>query len=65
MGVTGFADLLQETADQHDHDERIAPKQDWWDLHTAYMSSRKQGDGPNEAAADAPRYMESEPGIRE
>jgi len=31
MDVATLADLLHETAQYHDHFEKIAPPYDWWD----------------------------------
>jgi hypothetical protein len=63
MDVAELADLLRETAEHHDHFERIAPKHDWWDWYAAYMAARQQGSTPDEASRAAALYMEKERGI--
>jgi hypothetical protein len=58
MDVAGLADLLHETAERHGGFEAVAPPHDWWDWYAAYMAARQSGRNPDEAAADAGRYME-------
>ena len=57
MDVPSLADLLHETAQQHDAYEQVAPPHDWWDWYAAYFSAREQGSPPEEADAAADRYM--------
>ena len=51
------AQLLHETAIRHGAFEAVAPPHDWWDWYAAYMDAREQGSTPEEAAANAGRYM--------
>ena len=57
MDVASLADLLHETAEQHDRFEKAAPEHDWWDWYAAYMDARQSGSAPDEASAAAGRYM--------
>ena len=57
MDVQALADLLHETAEQHDPYEKSAPPHDWWDWYAAYMIARQEGGTPEEASARAGRYM--------
>ena len=57
MDVATLADLLHETAEHHDHFEKIAPKHDWWDWYAPYLDARLQGRTSDEAVAAADRYM--------
>jgi hypothetical protein len=57
MDVASLADLLHETAEHHDHYEKVAPPHDWWDWYAAYMDARQTGSSPDEASAVAGRYM--------
>ena len=57
MDVASLADLLHETAEHHDSFEKAAPPHDWWDWYAAYMLARQAGNGEDEAAATANRYM--------
>jgi catechol 2,3-dioxygenase-like lactoylglutathione lyase family enzyme len=53
-----LAELLRETAEQHDRYEKTHAEHDWWDWYAPYLSARQQGSSPKEAAAAADRYME-------
>lgn len=57
MEVAQLADLLHETAEHHDAFEKASPPHDWWDWYAAYMLARQAGNGEDEAAATANRYM--------
>ena len=57
MDVAERAELLHETALRHGQFEAVAPPHDWWDWYAAYMDARQGGSPPDEAAADADRYM--------
>ena len=57
MDVASLADLLHETSERHGAFEAVAPPHDWWDWYAAYLSTREQGSGPDEADAAADRYM--------
>ena len=52
-----LAPLLHETAEHHDRFEKAAAPHDWWDWYAAYLSAREQGSDPDEADAEADRYM--------
>jgi catechol 2,3-dioxygenase-like lactoylglutathione lyase family enzyme len=55
--IGSLADLLHETADHHGHFEAVAPPHDWWDWYAAYMTARRDGSSPDQAAQAAGRYM--------
>ena len=57
MDVAALSDLLHETAEAHDAFEKVAPPHDWWDWYAAYMDARQDGSSPDEASAEAGRYM--------
>jgi hypothetical protein len=57
MDVADLADLLHETSIRHGAFEAVAPPHDWWDWYAAYMLARQAGNGEDEAAATASRYM--------
>jgi hypothetical protein len=57
MDVAEQTQLLQETALRHGEFEAVAPPHDWWDWYAAYMVARQGGKSPDEASADADRYM--------
>jgi catechol 2,3-dioxygenase-like lactoylglutathione lyase family enzyme len=56
--VATLAALLHETAEHHDHYEKMHGKHHWWDWYAPYLSARQNGSSPEEAAAAADRYME-------
>ena len=58
MDVAALANLLHETAERHDHFEKVAPKHDWWDWYAAYIHARELGSNPDEASNAARTYME-------
>ena len=55
--VAARAALLKDTAIHHGSFEAVAPPHDWWDWYAAYMLARQAGNGEDEAAAAANRYM--------
>jgi hypothetical protein len=57
MDVASRADLLRETSEHHGSFEAVAPAHDWWDWYAAYMVARESGSTPDEADAEADRYM--------
>ena len=57
MDIAARAELLHETAERHGAFEAVAPPHDWWDWYAAYMDARDHGGTPDEAGADAGRYM--------
>jgi catechol 2,3-dioxygenase-like lactoylglutathione lyase family enzyme len=62
-GVATLADLLLETAKQHDRFEKAAPAHDWWDWYAPYLDAREHGSTPEQAVAAADRYMKDARGI--
>jgi len=63
MDIAALADLLHETAEHHDHFEKVAPKHNWWDWYAAYMDAREGGKTPDEASKAAEVYMARTRGI--
>ena len=57
MDIASLAELLRETADHHDHFEKIAPPHDWWDWYAPYMDARERGGTQEEAVSAANLYM--------
>jgi hypothetical protein len=55
--VAALAELLEETSIRHGAFEAVTPPHDWWDWYAAYMQARQGGSAPDEASADADRYM--------
>jgi catechol 2,3-dioxygenase-like lactoylglutathione lyase family enzyme len=53
-----LAELLRETAEQHDRYEKTHAEHHWWDWYAPYLSARQKGSSPEEAAAAADRHME-------
>jgi catechol 2,3-dioxygenase-like lactoylglutathione lyase family enzyme len=58
IGVARLAELLRETSEHHDNYEKTHAKHNWWDWYAAYLSARENGSSPEQAAADANRYMD-------
>jgi catechol 2,3-dioxygenase-like lactoylglutathione lyase family enzyme len=56
--IATLAELLHETAEQHDRFEKTHADHHWWDWYAACLSARQNGSSPGEAAAAADRYME-------
>ncbi|HLN16956.1 MAG TPA: hypothetical protein VK277_09420 [Acidimicrobiales bacterium] len=63
MDVAELADLLKETAEHHDHFEKIAPEHDWWDWYAPYLDARLHGSPSEQAVEVANRYMKDVRGI--
>ena len=63
MDVATLAELLRETAEQHDGFEKAAPAHDWWDWYAPYLSAREQGSTPEQATAAADLYMKEARGV--
>lgn len=55
--VAALAELLHETAKQHDHYEMTHGKHNWWDWYAPYLNARQNGSTPEEASSAADRYM--------
>ncbi len=62
-GVASLAELLLETAKEHDHFEKASAPHDWWDWYAGYLDARQQGNTPEQATAAADRYMEDVRGV--
>jgi catechol 2,3-dioxygenase-like lactoylglutathione lyase family enzyme len=58
VDVATLAQLLHETAEHHDHYEKTHAEHHWWDWYAAYLSARRNGSSPGEAATAADRYMQ-------
>ncbi len=56
--VATLAELLLETAQQHDHFEKASATHDWWEWYAPYLAAREQGSNSELAEAKANRYME-------
>jgi hypothetical protein len=63
MDVASLAQLLHETAEQHDAYEKAAAPHDWWDWYAPYLSARQHGSTPEQATAAADRYMQEVRGV--
>lgn len=57
MDVATLAQLLRETAEQHDAFEKTHAEHHWWDWYAPYLIARENGSSPEEAAAAAVSYM--------
>jgi hypothetical protein len=58
MDIASLAELLHETSERHDPFEKSHAPHNWWDWYAAYMNARESGSSPDEATAEAGRYME-------
>jgi hypothetical protein len=63
IDVARLAELLHETAEHHDAFEKATPPHDWWDWYAPYLQAREEGRSPEEAEAEADRYMEETRGV--
>jgi catechol 2,3-dioxygenase-like lactoylglutathione lyase family enzyme len=61
--VATLAELLLETAMQHDHFEKASEPHSWWDWYAPYLAAREQGRTLEQATEAADRYMEDVRGI--
>jgi hypothetical protein len=57
MTIAELAELLHETSERHGAFEAVTPPHNWWDWYAAYMDSRQNGSTPDQASANAGRYM--------
>ena len=57
MDVATLTDLLKEAEQHHGPYEAEAPKHHWSGFYAAYIVAREDGRTPDEADADARRYM--------
>ena len=53
-----LAELLRETAQNHDHFEKTHAEHHWADWYASYVNARQNGSSPENASAAANRYME-------
>jgi catechol 2,3-dioxygenase-like lactoylglutathione lyase family enzyme len=58
LDVPTLAELLRETAEHHDHFEKMHTGHHWSDWYAPYLSARQKGSSPEQAAAAASRYMD-------
>jgi catechol 2,3-dioxygenase-like lactoylglutathione lyase family enzyme len=61
--IATLAELLLETAMQHDRFEKAAPAHNWWDWYAPYLAARERGSTSEQAIAAADRYMEEAHGV--
>jgi catechol 2,3-dioxygenase-like lactoylglutathione lyase family enzyme len=61
--IAELAELLLETAMQHDHFEKASEPHNWWDWYAPYLAAREQGRTLEQATAAADRYIEDVRGI--
>jgi predicted enzyme related to lactoylglutathione lyase len=61
--VATVAELLLETAMQHDAFEKAAPEHNWWDWYAPYFAARERGSTPEQATAAADLYMKEAHGV--
>jgi catechol 2,3-dioxygenase-like lactoylglutathione lyase family enzyme len=57
IDVPTLAVLLHETEEHHGHYEKTHAEHHWWDWYAPYLSARQNGNSPEDAAAEADRYM--------
>jgi catechol 2,3-dioxygenase-like lactoylglutathione lyase family enzyme len=62
-GVDTLAELLLETAENHDHFEKATPAHNWWDWYAPYLAAREHGETSEQATAAADAYMKDVRGI--
>jgi hypothetical protein len=58
MEIETLTGLLREAEEHHGPYEASAPKHHWSGFYAAYIVAREGGAPPEEADADARRYME-------
>jgi hypothetical protein len=58
MDVETLTGLLKEAEQHHGPYEASAPKHHWSGFYAAYIVAREDGKSPDEADADARRYMD-------
>jgi catechol 2,3-dioxygenase-like lactoylglutathione lyase family enzyme len=61
--IATLAELLLETAMQHDHFEKATAAHDWWEWYAPYLAARQDGNTPEQATAAADRYMKALRGV--
>jgi hypothetical protein len=60
MDVATLTDLLKEAEQHHGPYEAEAPKHHWSGFYAAYIIAREDGRTPDEADADARKYMDAQ-----
>jgi hypothetical protein len=60
MDVSTLTDLLKEAEEHHGPYEASAPKHHWSGFYAAYIVAREDGRTPEEADADARKYMDAQ-----
>jgi hypothetical protein len=60
MDVATLTDLLKEAEQHHGPYEAEAPKHHWSGFYAAYIVAREDGRTPDEADADARKYMDAQ-----
>jgi hypothetical protein len=60
MDVSTLTDLLKEAEEHHGPYEATAPKHHWSGFYAAYIVAREEGRTPEEADADARKYMDAQ-----
>ena len=60
MDVETLTELLKEAEQHHGPYEASAPKHHWSGFYAAYIVAREDGRSPDEADAEARRYMDEQ-----
>jgi len=60
MDVATLTDLLKEAEEHHGPYEATAPKHHWSGFYAAYIVAREDGRTPEEADAEARKYMDEQ-----
>ena len=60
MDVETLTDLLKEAEEHHGPYEASAPKHHWSGFYASYIVAREDGKSPDEADAEARRYMDKQ-----
>ena len=60
MDVASLTELLKEAEEHHGPYEAEAPKHHWSGFYAAYVIAREEGRTPDEADADARKYMDGQ-----
>jgi len=58
MDVEALTGLLKEAEEHHGRYEAEAPPHHWSSFYAAYIAAREDGRSPEEADAEARRYMD-------
>jgi catechol 2,3-dioxygenase-like lactoylglutathione lyase family enzyme len=57
VDLATLAQLLHETEEHHGSYEKTHAEHHWWDWYAPYLRARENGNSPEEASAEADRYM--------